>query len=118
MDSLSKKVLITGAGGFTGKYLAEYLTQKGFDVFGISNIKNEDNKSYKCDITNKNEVEVVLSEIKPNYIIHLAAISFVQHDDVQEIYKVNVIGTQNILNACLKIKESLKKIIQHDTKKT
>ena len=111
MDSLSKKVLITGAGGFTGKYLAEYLTQKGFDVFGISNIKNEDNKSYKCDITNKNEVEVVLSEIKPNYIIHLAAISFVQHDDVQEIYKVNVIGTQNILNACLKIKESLKKII-------
>lgn len=111
MDSLSNKVVITGIGGFTGKYLSKYLTQKGYDVFGISNIEDKDNKTYKCDITNKNEVEAVLSEIKPNYIIHLAAISFVQHNDIQEIYNVNVIGTQNILDACLKIKESLKKVI-------
>lgn len=111
MDSLSNKVLITGIGGFTGKYLSKYLTQKGYDVFGISNMEDKVSKTYKCDITNKNEVEAVLSEIRPNYIIHLAAISFVQHDDIQEIYNVNVIGTQNILEACLIIKDSVKKII-------
>jgi nucleoside-diphosphate-sugar epimerase len=111
MDSLSNKVVITGIGGFTGKYLSEYLTQKGYAVFGISNIENKDNKTYKCDISNKNEVEKVLNEIKPNFIIHLAAISFVQHENIQEIYRVNVIGTQNILDTSLTIKEGLKKII-------
>ncbi|MCZ8197460.1 MAG: GDP-mannose 4,6-dehydratase [Flavobacterium sp.] len=111
MDSLSNKVVITGIGGFTGKYLSEYLTQKGYNVFGISNLGNKENKTYKCDITDKSEVETVLREIQPNYIIHLAAISFVQHNDIQEIYNVNVIGTQNILEACLIIKESLKKVI-------
>mgnify|MGYP003601697609 CR=1 FL=1 len=111
MDFLSNKVVITGIGGFTGKYLSEHLTQKGYDVFGISNMEDKASKTYKCDITNKNEVEAVLSEIRPNYIIHLAAISFVQHDDIQEIYNVNVIGTQNILDACIKIKESLKKVV-------
>ena len=111
MDSLFNKVVLTGIGGFTGKYLSEYLTQKGYDVFGISNIEDKNNKTYKCDITNKFEVEKVLKEIKPNFIVHLAAISFVQHEDIQEIYRVNVIGTQNILDASLTIKENLKKII-------
>ena len=111
MDSLSNKVLITGIGGFTGKYLTDFLQKKGFEVFGISNLENKEANFYKCDITNKMEIALVLSEIKPNYIIHLAAISFVQHDDIQEIYNVNVIGTQNILEASLEIKDSVKKIV-------
>ncbi len=111
MDSLSNKVVITGIGGFTGKYLSEHLIKKGYDVFGISNFEDKKKNTFKCDVTNKNEVEAVLRKIRPNYIIHLAAISFVQHNDIQEIYKVNVIGTQNILESCLIVKESLKKII-------
>ncbi len=111
MDSLSNKVLITGIGGFTGKYLTAFLQKKGFIVFGISNLENKESNIYKCDITNKTEVNAILSQTKPNYIIHLAAISFVQHDDIQEIYNVNVIGTQNILEACLEIKNDLKKVV-------
>jgi nucleoside-diphosphate-sugar epimerase len=110
MDSHSNKVLITGIGGFTGKYLSTYLQNKGYQVFGLSNSDDENGNIYKCDITNKNDVEFILKEIKPNYIIHLAAISFVQHDDIKEIYNVNVIGTQNILDSCLEIGTDLKKI--------
>ena len=46
MDFLSNKVLITGIGGFTGKYLSKYLTQKGYDVFGISNMEDKVSKTY------------------------------------------------------------------------
>lgn len=111
MDSLSNKVLLTGIGGFTGKYLTSFLQKKGFEVFGISNLENKEANTFKCDITNKKEVAEVLNQIKPNYVIHLAAISFVQHDDIQEIYNVNVIGTQNILDGCLEIKNTLKKVV-------
>ena len=111
MDSHSNKVLITGIGGFTGKYLSDYLQKKRYQVFGLSNLDDKNGNIYQCDITNKNDVEIIFKEIKPNYIIHLAAISFVQHDDIKEIYNVNVIGTQNILDACLEIGTDLKKII-------
>lgn len=111
MDSHSNKVLITGIGGFTGKYLSTYLQNKGYQVFGLSNSDDKNGNIYQCDITNKNDVEIIFNKIKPNYIIHLAAISFVQHDDIKEIYNVNVIGTQNILDSCLEIGTDLKKIV-------
>jgi nucleoside-diphosphate-sugar epimerase len=108
----SNKVLITGINGFTGKYLKQYLEEKQYVVYGISNqiVGNELNV-FQCDITNKEEFVSILNKIEPNYIIHLAAISFVQHLDIEEIYKVNVIGTQNLLEASLKINIKLNKII-------
>jgi nucleoside-diphosphate-sugar epimerase len=112
MASLSNKVLITGINGFTGIYLKKYLENKGFEVFGISNhLENENSKILKCDITNKEEVFKVFSAIQPNYIFHFAAISFVQHHNIHEIYNSNVIGTQNILDACSACEEPIKKII-------
>ena len=112
MEHLSKKILITGINGFTGKYLVKYLQERSYDVYGISNNIDEDNlNNFKCNITDKNELITVLKKIQPNYIIHLAAISFVQHQNIDEIYKVNVIGTQNLLEASLEVKENLIKII-------
>lgn len=112
MDSLSNKVLITGSNGFTGEYLKKYLEMNGYVVFGISNsTSNTSNNIIQCDINNSDELKKVLVEIQPNYIFHLAAISFVQHQNVAEIYNVNVIGTQNLLESCLPIKNKIKKII-------
>jgi len=110
MDSLFNKVLITGASGFTGKYLTKYLEEKQFFVYGLSNELNDDSTLLKCDITDKDSIVRIINEIKPNYIIHLAAISFVQHNDVQEIYNVNVLGTENLLEAC-KSFDFIKKVI-------
>jgi nucleoside-diphosphate-sugar epimerase len=112
MEVHSNKVLITGINGFTGKYLKTYLEDKNYIVYGLSNqLEKEESTIFQCDITNKVELTSVLKKIQPNYIVHLAAISFVQHSDIEEIYKVNVIGTQNLLEASLEIKECLKKII-------
>lgn len=112
MDFHSNKVLITGINGFTGKYLKLYLEQNNYDVYGISNQVNENElKNYQCDILNKAELISILNKTQPNYIIHLAAISFVQHSNIEEIYNVNVIGTQNLLDAAVEIKSHLKKVI-------
>jgi len=106
------KVLITGINGFTGKYLVKYLEERQYSVCGISNQVNENEPNiFSCDISKKEEIVAVLKKIQPNYIIHLAAISFVQHSDIEEMYKVNVIGTQNFLEAALEIAGTLKKII-------
>ncbi len=112
MEVHSNRVLITGINGFTGKYLNKYFTENNYIVFGISNQLAENERNiFQCDITNKTELTTLLNKIQPNYILHLAAISFVQHSDIEEIYKVNVIGTQNLLEASLEIKEHLKKIV-------
>ena len=77
MDSLSNKVLITGSNGFTGEYLKNHLEKNGYIVFGLSNtISNPSNNIIQCDINNSDELKKVLLEIQPNYIFHLAAISF------------------------------------------
>ncbi len=49
--------------------------------------------------------------IQPDYIINLAAISFVPDGDDESIYAVNTFGPQNILSACLKLSKPPKNII-------
>ena len=112
MDSHSNIILITGINGFTGKYLSNYLKDKNYSVFGISNqIEYCSSSIFHCDISNLDQLKKVVNRIKPNYIFHLAAISFVQHKNESEFYSTNVLGTQNLLNACFDIKDNLKKII-------
>lgn len=98
-----KKVLITGIDSFTGKHLKSYLQNQGYDVYGTT---------YKdCDITKKDEVVEVLKKLKPEYIIHLAGISFVGHGNSEDFYRVNTIGTLNILDALLELEQSPSKVI-------
>ncbi|NOR54962.1 MAG: NAD-dependent epimerase/dehydratase family protein [Sulfurovum sp.] len=111
LDSHSNKVLITGINGFTGVHLEKYLTAQGFDVFGtVIDTPKEDNH-LQCDIRKKDQVNTVISTIKPDYVIHIAAISFVGESNASLIYDVNVIGTENILQALLENDIRPKKII-------
>jgi len=105
------KVLITGIDGFTGQHLEIFLLQKGFEVFGTVLEKNLKETYLACSIQNKKEVVSVIEKIQPEYIIHLAAISFVGEKNASLIYDVNVIGTQNVLDALIELKISPKKIL-------
>lgn len=105
-----KKVLITGIDSFTGIHLSKYLVKSGYDVYGTSFLKN-DNKKYKCDITIKEDIINVLNIIKPDFLIHLSAISFVSHGNNKDFYNVNTIGTINILDSFLELKQIPEKII-------
>jgi len=104
------RVLITGINGFTGVYLEKLLRSYDFQVFGTTIDEPLKDTHLKCDITNIDDVQEVLNEIRPDYIIHLAAISFVASDPMKT-YKVNVFGTLNILDSLVKLKLGPKKII-------
>lgn len=106
-----EKVFITGINGFTGVHLEKHLTEKGFQVHGSTLEETSVTNHFKCDILNEDSLFDVLNKIKPHYVIHLAAISFVASKNQQNIYTVNVFGTINLLNAIEKLNYSLNKIL-------
>ncbi len=99
--SRSKKVLITGINGFTGIHLEKHLTSNGFDVYGTVLDTPKQENHLQCDITKKAQVDKVISTVKPDYLIHTAAISFAAEKNSSLIYDVNVIGTENILQSLI-----------------
>ena len=99
-----RRVLITGIEGFTGVYLEDLLTKAGYDVFGLVFPYSNDKKHVPCNIVNRNDVVSALNDLRPDYIIHLAGISFVPHSDIKQIYDINLFGTLNILDVLLEIR--------------
>lgn len=99
-SSPTPKALITGINGFTGQYLTRELETAGFQVFGLTNYKTTDNRRvFACNLEDKKKLSDIVNEVSPNVVAHLAAVSFVAHDDVDAIYRTNLLGTRNLLQA-------------------
>jgi len=106
-------VLITGAAGQIGSYLFEHLIKK-FEVVGLDlrRFGNElDECLILCDLRNERRVNEILSELKPNVVIHLAAQVSVDRSWKNPTYDAenNILGTLNLLNSC--VKSGVKKFI-------
>ena len=100
-----KRVLITGADGFTGRYLARELIEVGYETHGL--VRSPiDLPEYQAlhigDLKDTDRLHEIIKQVRPSYVVHLAAISFVAHGDVDEIYKVNVLGTRHLLEALVR----------------
>lgn len=108
MERAFNRVFITGIEGFTGRALREYLSNRGYIISG-SSIDDIDG-AYRVDITDIDSIKEALNDFKPDTIIHLAAISFVAHSNSEDFYRVNCIGSENILKASSKI-DSIKRVI-------
>lgn len=100
-DSSSKpRALITGLRGFTGYYLARELRAAGYQVFGTAHGAEAQGEGIVgLDLCDKQCVQRLVAEVQPDVVAHLAAISFVAHGDVEAIYRVNILGTRNLLEA-------------------
>ncbi|MCZ4336715.1 NAD-dependent epimerase/dehydratase family protein [Shewanella colwelliana] len=103
-----KRVLVTGSEGFTGRYVVAALIDSGYFVIPLA-LKS--NTAINCDLTNKDAIKDCLLENKPDYIVHLAGISFVAHYDQNELYNINVFGTLNLLEAAFEVGLELDKLI-------
>lgn len=109
----SVRTLVTGANGFTGRYLVENLRRRGHTVietFGEHD-EQETPTRVRLDITSPAACRRALEMAQPDYIVHLAAISFVGHDDLLDFYRVNVIGTLNLLEACAAVGLAPRKLL-------
>ena len=111
LDLASKKVLITGIDSFTGFHLKTHLKKQGYNVYGTVFSNGDDVETFTCNITNKENCLHVMHQIQPNFLIHLAGISYVGYDDVEAFYKVNTLGTQNILDGLCALENSVQKVI-------
>lgn len=92
-------VLLTGANGFTGRYVRTELEAAGYSVCGAVVGAPRGEHEVTLDITSPDDCRRVMESVRPDYLVHLAAISFVQHADADAFYRVNVIGTINLLQA-------------------
>jgi nucleoside-diphosphate-sugar epimerase len=98
------KVLITGVTGFTGRYLAPKLADAGYEVHGTIHGDRAGSAPsvshlHRLDIADAEAVRRLVCDIRPDKVVHLAAIAFVAHSDVAEMYRTNILGTRNLLDA-------------------
>ena len=92
MQDTRKRLLVTGADGFTGRHLVAAARMAGFDVRALS-----------ANLTDADAVTREVASIAPDAVIHLAAISAVTHHDAFAFYRVNVFGTENLLAALVRL---------------
>jgi nucleoside-diphosphate-sugar epimerase len=95
------KVLITGADGFTGRYLASALLERRHHVIGLSRaagLIENGVEIHACDLTDVASLQDIIATCRADWVVHLAAISFVAHADVTELYQANIVGTRNLLD--------------------
>lgn len=111
MAQVSKKVFITGIEGFTGVHLEKYLISKGYDVFGSCLKTTIHKKHFQCNILDSEQLFSILNDIKPDFIFHLAAISYVASAKKEQIYTVNIFGTLNLLEVIEKLSYIPQKIV-------
>jgi len=110
-----KKALITGISGFAGSHLAEFLIDRGYEVFGTFYDKStflnlnsfiDKIRLFKCDIRNYNNLKTIIEKVKPDEIYHLAAISFIPTSlkNPKLTFDTNLYGTLNIYQAVFDLK--------------
>jgi GDP-4-dehydro-6-deoxy-D-mannose reductase len=107
---MAVRVLITGVTGFVGSHLAEYALARGAEVWGScrwrSKTENIDHMRDKlhlveCDLRDLSSVQHLVEQAAPDYIVHLAAQSFVAsswHTPAETLY-TNSVSQVNLLEA-------------------
>jgi len=101
------RALVTGLRGFTGEYMARELEDAGYRVFGTSGPGAEPAPGvFAVDLCDRAAVAAMVEEVQPDVVVHLAGIAFVGHGDAEQIYRVNVAGTRNLLEALAALRET------------
>ena len=112
---MAKKILITGARGFTGQHACQHFFSRGYCVIPSAREKQiEDSSNYVyCDLTNLADVEKMIMETKPDFILHLAGKNHAGESwQIPLVYMDgNVMGTVNILEASRKYNPDTKILV-------
>lgn len=89
---MTRRVLILGAGGFTGTHLAALLRREGrWDPL--------DGRAFGADLRRTDTLAPALAAARADAVINLAALSSVTEGDVRGLYDVNAFGWMALLQA-------------------
>ncbi len=116
---MSRQILITGAAGFIGAFLAQRLLEQGENVIGVDNCNDYYDERlkearldmlsaydnfifHKMNIADKEAVSNIFERYKPDIVVNLAAQAGVRYSiENPDVYiESNIIGFFNILEAC------------------
>jgi len=100
------KTLITGASGLLGSKLAELATHSGHEVYSLYNSHPcTFGKPIQLDITDRRTLHKVLTETKPEVVIHTASITDVDlcEANPELAMKVNAEATGSVSKNCEEI---------------
>jgi nucleoside-diphosphate-sugar epimerase len=109
----NKRIMMTGATGFIGANLAHRLLRDGHDVhllvrenytpWRIESIRSEIHL-HPVDLGDMETLTVAVRKIQPDWIFHLAAYgSYSSQTDFHQMIQTNIIGTVNLVEACLEV---------------
>lgn len=110
------RTLVTGAAGFTGRYLTSLLAARGHEVHGVVHHDPDEPIAdaasvHVADLAIASAISRVVEAVRPDHVVHLAAIAFVGHGDIDEMYRANVVGSRQLLDALTRLAQSPKSII-------
>ena len=100
-------VMVTGAGGYVGGVVASLLRESGHQVLGVDNLSRgeqwvlEKTDHVVLDILNSEALSKIMREHAVKVVVHLAGFAYVGESFTipHEYEKVNVVGTQKVLEA-------------------
>lgn len=108
-------LLITGATGFTGQHACTYFAKVGYEVIAVSRnpILHNQIKAVQCNLTDKEAVENLVKNIKPQYLLHLAGQNHVGQSwkDPVSTLEANFISTLYLIDAIRKEYPACKTVI-------
>ena len=100
------KFFVTGVGGQLGYDVMNELKKRGYEAVGSDILDSvpQDFQYKKLDITDKSAVEQVITEVKPDAVVHCAAWTAVDaaedEENIPKVRAINVDGTRNIAEVC------------------
>ena len=107
---MTRRLLVTGADGFTGRYLTEAMASRGWAVHGLVHRTPDTpvaglTQACVADLTDAQAVARVVEQVQPTHVAHLAAIAFVAHGDAEAMYRTNLVGTRHLMQALTTLTE-------------
>lgn len=113
------RLMITGAGGFTGQYVQALALQAGYECIALlpPQTTSEPNLCLsgvdvvRADLLDAATLQKIVQQVRPDYVIHLAAVAFVGYTDITQIYQTNVVGTINLLEALAQHGDGVQRIL-------
>lgn len=110
------RILVTGVDGFTGRHLAPLLTASGHEIHGLVQRHAATpipgvTALHAADLTDPEALAQAVASIQPQRVVHLAAIAFVGHLDMQAMYGVNLVGTRNLLEALARLEQAPQSVL-------
>lgn len=117
---MMEKLLITGTTGFIGRNLAKKLVEQGYEVHSIERyvtgrytLDSKGVTTHYANLSDYSAVKYIVKEVKPDYCIHVGAITAVafSYEHFIEVNEVNYLGTVNLAEACYRELPNFKQFI-------